>query len=151
MKVVLMKDVERVGRKGEVKKVADGYARNYLIPLNLAVEATPARLKEVEKNLKLQKKRDAKEESNAQEMADDLKGKEIKLQLPAGKEGKLFGSVTANDIVASLEKEGYKLDKRKVEIEEPIKNTGEYTVTIKLKPRILTEVKVIVESDKKEE
>ncbi|MFY9115249.1 MAG: 50S ribosomal protein L9 [Dethiobacteria bacterium] len=147
MKVILIKDVDRVGRKGDIKNVADGYARNFLLPRKLALEATPARLKEAEKWQEQRRKKDAKEEQIAQEMADNLKGKELIFRRPAGKEGKLFGSVTAGDIASLLQEKGLKIDKRNIEIEEPLKKIGTYEVTLKLRAGIFTAIKILIEQE----
>ncbi len=151
MKVILLKDVERVGSKGEIKNVADGYARNYLFPRDLAVAATPSRIKEVEKQVAIQKKKEEKEVFAAQQLSEKLNGKEIKFILPASKEGKLFGSVTSSDIMSRLNEEGYNLDKRKLEMDEPIKRIGEYIKQLKLASNVYTEIKVTVENANKEE
>lgn len=148
MKVILQKNIEALGVKGEVKNVADGYARNYLFPRNLAIKATPARLQEAEKVLEKQKKKEAEEEAKAQQIAEQLRGKKIQFNLPTSKEGKLFGSVTAQDIAAKLEEEGYELVKRKVDIKDPIKKVGEYPINLKLRPNVSAEIQVIVDSDK---
>ncbi len=150
MKVILLQDVENLGNKGEVKNVADGYARNYLLPRKLAEEATPAKLKEAEKQIAIQKKKEAQEEEKAQQVAEKLAGKTVKFTLPTSKEGKLFGSVTASDIATKLEEAGFQLDKRKVEIEEPIKRIGEYPVTLKLRANVQANVQVVVESENME-
>lgn len=147
MKVVLTKDVDRVGRKGDIKIVADGYARNFLLPRNLALEATPARLKEAEKWQDQRRNKDAKEEETARETADSLKGKELVFTRPTGKEGKLFGSVTASDIAALLQEEGLKIDKRNIDIEEPLKKIGTYEVVLKLRAGIFTAIKVLIEPE----
>ncbi len=147
MKVILLQDLERLGRRGEIKTVADGYARNYLFPRKLAVEATDAKIKEAEKQIAIQRKKEEKEEEQARQAAEELNGIELKFYRSASSEGKLFGSVTAGDIASALEEKGYSLDKRKVEIDNPIKQLGECTVNLKLRPQIYTEVKVVVESE----
>lgn len=147
MKVVFIENVDRIANRGEVKNVANGYARNFLFPQNLAVEATPSKMKELEKKIKKWEKKDAQEAERAQAVAQELQGKVIKFLLPAGKEGKLFGSVTAADIASRLEEEGYEIDKRKVETGSPIKNIGEHNITVKLRPQVTTELTVLVENE----
>ncbi len=147
MKVILLQDLERLGSRGEIKTVADGYARNYLFPQKLAVEATDAKIKEAEKQIAIQRKKEEQEEKQVQQTAEELKGMELKFYRSASSEGKLFGSVTSADIASALEEKGYVLDKRKVEIEEPIKQLGEHDVILKLRPQIHTEIKVVVISE----
>ncbi|NLI70498.1 MAG: 50S ribosomal protein L9 [Firmicutes bacterium] len=147
MKVILIEDVDRLGRKGDVKNVADGYARNFLLPRKLAHEATPARLKEAEKWQEQRRQKDAREEKIAREMAESLDNKEIIFKRPAGKEGKLFGSVTASDIASLLEEEGFKTDKRNIEIEEPLKRIGTHDVTLKLRAGVFSTIRVTIEQE----
>ncbi len=148
MKVVFIENVERIANRGEVKNVANGYARNFLFPQNLAVEATPSKMKELEKKIKNWEKKDALEAEKAQAAAQELQGKVIKFRLPAGKEGKLFGSVTTADIASRLEEEGYELDKRKIDTGAPIKNIGEHNITLKLRAQVTAELTILVENEK---
>jgi len=147
MKVILTDDVSNLGKKGELKNVADGYARNYLIPRGLAVEATSPRIKEMEKQLQLQRKKEEKEEVAARELAQQLNNQVLTFYLQAGDEGKLFGSITASDIANAIAEKGIDMDKRKVELTNPIKELGEYDVTIKIRSGINTQVKVKIERE----
>ncbi len=144
MKVILTEEVPNLGNKGEVKNVADGYARNYLIPRNLAVEATPARMKEIEKQQKIQEKKEQKEIAAAQEQARELEGKTFIFKVQASEEGRLFGSVTSADIAEAMKEEGVDLDKRKIELEDPIKELGEFQIPIKFKGGIETHIQIQV-------
>lgn len=147
MKVILKQDVPKLGQRGEIKDVASGYARNHLIPRGLAEEATSSRIREwkhykdkVEKNLKQQ-------EEQAVEMTRKLAQCDLVFNLPAGEGGRLFGSVTSADIAAKLEEAGYPVDKKKIEMTEPIKSLGTHIVVIRLQPGIKAEVPVKVEKE----
>ncbi len=148
MKVILKENISNLGTKGEVKNVSDGYARNYLIPKGMAEEATPARLKEWEKQKKIIEKKEQKEEEKAREIAEKLEGQKINFKLKAGEEGRLFGSATSADISEALKEKGYEIDKRKIELEDPIKNTGNHEIEIKLMPGITTRIQVEIEGTK---
>jgi len=148
MKVILIKDVKKMGAIGEIKDVSDGYARNYLIPKGLALEATQTRLKETkEKDLKQQKKK-SKEEAAARKLQERLEGKSIKIIARTGGSDKLFGAVTAKEIVETMEKElGVKIDKKKIEIKEPIKHLGRYEARVKIYPSIQAQIGIIVTAE----
>lgn len=148
MKVILKERMKGLGSAGDVVQVADGYARNYLIPRGLAVEATPANLKELERRKQQEAKKQAQEEAEAKEAAARLAGRTITIQAKAGEGGKLFGSITGQDIATALEKEvGVKVDKRKIEVKEPLKALGDYRVPIKLYKNVTAEVIVRVEAE----
>jgi large subunit ribosomal protein L9 len=133
MKVVLSKDVKDLGSAGQVKEVSDGYARNYLFPRKLAVPATPAALKQVEDREKSQARRQASEERLAQQIAERLKDKPLRMFPKVGEQGRLYGSITAADVAEALEKElGQPVDKRKIELQDPIRTLGEYKVPYRL-------------------
>lgn len=142
MKVILIEDVNNLGVKGDVKNVADGYARNFLFPRGLAVEATPSRIRERDKESLLSENREKREESAARQLADSLQGKQVEFKLSASPEGKLFGSITPSDIARALQEEGFAVDRRKIELSEPIKRLGEHKVNIKIRPGIATEIMV---------
>jgi large subunit ribosomal protein L9 len=145
MKVLLIKDVDNLGYAGDVKKVADGYGRNYLLPQNMAVLATPGALKQAETIRKAAEKRRAQEKSDAQAIANQLVGVKLLFERRAGETGKLYGSVTSGDIAAGiLAKTGIELDKRRVALPEPIRNLGEQDVIIKLMIEVSTAIKVEV-------
>lgn len=145
MKVLLIEDVDNLGYAGDVKKVADGYGRNYLLPQNLAVLATPGALKQAETIRKAAEKRRAQETEDAKAIANQLAGLELLFERRAGETGKLYGSVTSTDIAEAIEaKSGIAIDKRKVALPEPIRNLGEQMVTIKLMIDVAAQIKVHV-------
>ena len=145
MKVLLIQDVDNLGYAGDVKKVANGYGRNYLIPQQMAVIATPGALKQAETIRKTAEKQRAQQTADAQAVANQLAGLELPFERRAGETGKLYGSVTSTDIVeAILEKTQIEVDRRKVALPEPIRTLGEQEVTIKLMIDVSTTVKVVV-------
>ena len=147
MKVILTQDVKNLGKEGDVKDVSDGYARNYLIPRGLVMEATKANLKEKEDQAsRLQKQKD-REKTQAQALYDRLNGKSITITARSGGGDKLFGAVTSKEIADALNQQfKVKLDKKKVDLGEPIKHLGEYPVKIKIYPQIQAEITVRVEA-----
>ncbi len=147
MKVIFIEDVPNTGQKGEIKEVTSGYARNYLIPKGLALEATPGRLKDLEMKEKTRARKSAKESGEAKKVADKIEGKTVTIKAKTGEGGKLFGSVTSADIVALLAGSGVQLDKKKIALEEPIKTLGEHNVLIKLHPEITASITVLVEPE----
>jgi large subunit ribosomal protein L9 len=144
MKLVLLEDVDKLGKRGSVVSVKDGYGRNFLIPRKLAMPATEGNLKQIELEAKKYKVKEAKEETDAQSMKGDLEKLSLTIPMKAGEADVLFGSVTPADIASALEKEGYTIDKRKIDIGEPIKRLGVYHVPIKLFRTVTAEVKVWV-------
>ncbi len=148
MKVILIKDVKKLGTTGEIKEVSDGYARNYLIPQGMAVEATQTRLKETqEKDLK-QQKRKGKEEAAARALQEKLNGKSIKLLARTGGSDKLFGAITVKEIAEALQKQyGTSIDKKKIELKEPIKHLGTYEAKLKIYPSIQAQIQIIVAAE----
>ena len=144
MKLVLLEDVDKLGKRGSVVSVKDGYGRNFLIPRKLAMPATDGNLKQIELEAKKYKVKEAKEETDAQSMKGDLEKLSLTIPMKAGEADVLFGSVTSADIASALEKEGYTIDKRKIDIGEPIKRLGVYHVPIKLFRTVTAEVKVWV-------
>jgi large subunit ribosomal protein L9 len=144
MKLVLLEDVDKLGKRGSVVSVKDGYGRNFLIPRKLAMPATEGNLKQIELEAKKYKVKEAKEETDAQTMKGDLEKLSLTIPMKAGEADVLFGSVTPADIASALEKEGYTIDKRKIDIGEPIKRLGVYHVPIKLFRTVTAEVKVWV-------
>lgn len=147
MKVILVQDVKNLGKEGDVKDVADGYGRNYLIPRGLVVEATQGNLKENEERaIRLQKRKD-REKAQAQKLHDRLNGKSITIKARVGEGDRLFGAVTAREIGEAASREfKVKLDKKKIDLGEPIKHLGEYPVKLKIYPTIQAEIKVRVEA-----
>jgi large subunit ribosomal protein L9 len=145
MKVLLIKDVDNLGYAGDVKEVANGYGRNYLLPQNLAVLATPGALKQAETIRKAAEKRRAREKEDAEAIVNQLVDLQLMFERRAGETGKLYGSVTSGDIAEAIgEKTGIEIDKRKVALPEPIRNLGEYEVIIKLMIEVTTSIKVEV-------
>lgn len=147
MEVILRDDIEKLGNRGDVVKVAPGYARNFLIPKKLAVMATDSNKKIVEQERQAHLKRDAKLESEAQDLGRMLQGVSITITQRAGEEGQLFGSVTSNDIANSLERQGYNIERRKIQLEAPIKHTGEFKVPVRLHKNVTVELPVTVAAE----
>ena len=144
MKVILIQDVKALGRKGDVKEVADGYARNYLFKNKLAQPADKANMNSLNHELKLQMQREAAAKAKAESVAQALKDKTDVLKVKCGEAGRLFGSVTNGDVAAALEAMGYKIDKKKIELPESIKTLGEHSAVIKLHSNISVTVKLEV-------
>jgi large subunit ribosomal protein L9 len=146
MQVLLLKDVEPLGEAGEVKKVADGYARNYLIPRGLATAATAGAVKQAELMQQAEERREAQAISEAKALAAILDGQTVSFQARAGEGDRLYGSITSGNIAEALEENtGQEVDKRKIELSEPIKDLGEHTVTIRLAAEAVASVTVVVE------
>ena len=145
MKVVFLEDVSNVAQAGDIKEVADGYARNFLIPKNLAVLANRAATEALEKQKKAKERSEAQMQAEMVELASQLEGKEVTLKARAGSEDKLFGSITSADIASELQNvTGSVIDKKKIELEEPIRHLGSYEVTIKLAKDVTANINVIV-------
>ena len=132
MKVILLQDVKGKGKKGQMIEVSDGYARNFMLPKKMAIEATPDAINTKNMNDKATAERIAKEKAAALELSTKLRGMTLMVTAKGGGQGRLFGAVTNAEIAAALEKQGIKLDKRKIVLNENIKNVGTYTVTCKL-------------------
>jgi large subunit ribosomal protein L9 len=144
MEVILREDIEKVGHRGEVVKVAAGYARNFLLPKKLAVLATDSNKKIVEQERDAYLRREAKAKNEAEDLGRMLAGVTITITQRAGEEGHLFGSVTAKDIADALERQNYTIDRRKIQLDDPIKNTGEYKVPVRLHREVTTDLSVNV-------
>ena len=144
MEVILREDVERLGNRGQVVKVADGYARNFLLPKRLAVAATDANRKIVEQERQAHLRREAKQKSEAEDLAKLIAGVSVTIAQKAGENDQLFGSVTAKDVADALAKQNYTIDRRKVHLEEPIKQLGEFKVPVRLHKDVTAEVTVQV-------
>ncbi len=144
MQVILLEDVEKIGKKGIVVKVAEGYARNFLIPKKKAVEATEANKNRLEEELKQAEAKYKKEKENLTSIAARINNTTVTIAHLAGEGDKLFGSVTSMEIVDALSKEGIRIDKKKIYLENPIKELGVFTVPIKLHTEITAELKVRV-------
>jgi large subunit ribosomal protein L9 len=132
MKVILKEDIKHVGKMGQIVDVADGYARNYLIPKGLVAEASTKNIKFLEHEKRIIQEKAKKIKDSAQDFASKISSLTISIKAKAGEEGKLFGSITTMDISEALQKEGIDIDKKKISLEEPIKRLGSYTVNIKL-------------------
>jgi large subunit ribosomal protein L9 len=144
MQVILLADVERLGKKGESVKVAKGYARNYLIPKQLALVDTPANRRTHANMQKVEKVRLTRQKREAEIVAAQLERVSLTAVVQAGEDDKLFGSVTSKDVADLLQKEGYEVDKRKIMLEEPIRRLGVYTVGVKVHPEVEAGVKIWV-------
>lgn len=144
MEVILREDIEKLGSRGQMVNVAPGFARNFLLPKRLAVAATDANKKIVEQERQAALRREAKEASEAAELAKLLAPVEITIAQKAGENDQLFGSVTSADIVARLEEQKFHIDKKKIVLHDPIKQLGEHTVTIRLHREVSVDIKVNV-------
>ena len=144
MEVILREEIDNLGRRGDVVKVAAGYARNYLLPKRLAVAANESNKKIVEQERQAYLRRESKEIGDANDLAKMMGSVEVTIAQKAGENDQLFGSVTAQDIVAALEKAGYTIDRKKVNLAEPIKALGDYKVTVRLHREVSVELPVHV-------
>lgn len=143
MKVILLEDVKSIGKKGSLINVSEGYAKNYLFPKKLALEATKSNINELELKKKADDKKRQEELQQAQALGKKLEEKPVKVSVKTGENGKLFGSVTNKEISAALEEQtGLKIDKKKIILEEPIRMVGTRHVTIKLHPQVSIELTV---------
>jgi large subunit ribosomal protein L9 len=151
MKVLLIKDVAGVGKAGEIKKVADGYARNYLIPKGLAVLARPGVARQAEERRQAEARKASQQAADAQALAQQMAQLTVTFKVKAGEQDKLYGSITSGNIVEELEKQlGQELDRRNVLLDQPIKQLGSHQVAVKLASDITTEVTVVIEREDEE-
>ena len=148
MEVILKEDVLKLGHAGDVVKVADGYGRNYLLPQRLAIEATKANKDVIEQMKGAALRRSAGEKAGAEEFKTTLEAIEVTFTRKTGENDHLFGSVTTSDIAAALEAQGHTVDRRKIELNDPIKAVGEFSVPIRLHREVTAQIKVTVKSDK---
>lgn len=145
MKVILLQDIKGTGKKDQILEISDGYARNYLLPRKLAREATAEALNSIERAKSADKHREDVRRAEAEQQARDLKGKVIQLTVRGGENGKIYGSVTNDQIASALKEQlGVDVDKRKIEVEEPIKNAGQAFINLKLMAGISTRLIVNV-------
>ncbi|PIV66307.1 MAG: 50S ribosomal protein L9 [Nitrospirae bacterium CG01_land_8_20_14_3_00_44_22] len=144
MKVILKEDVKNLGKMGDMVNVAEGHARNFLIPQKLAVEAITKNIKALELQKKVIQKKANKEKNSAQALSEKIAALNLTIKAKAGEEEKLFGSITSMDIAAELKNEGIDIDKKKISIDEPIKRLGAYTVGVKVHPDITTQLNITV-------
>lgn len=147
MEVILKEDVPKLGSRGEVVKVAEGYGRNFLLPRKLAVEATAANKAVIEQMKAAAVRRSAKEKHEAEALAKQFDGLSVAFQRRSGENDQLFGSVTSSDIGEALEKKGFHIDRRKIQLHEPLKSLGEFDVPVKLHKDVGAHVKVIIEKE----
>ena len=147
MEVILKEDVPKLGNRGEVVKVAEGYGRNFLLPKKLAIEATVANKTVIEQMKAAAVRRSAKEKTEAEALAKQFDGLEVKFLRKSGEADQLFGSVTAGDIAEALEKKSFHIDRRKIQLHEPLKIVGEFTIPIKLHRDVTTHLKVVVDKE----
>lgn len=147
MKVILTADVRGIGKRGELVEAKDGYARNFLFPRGLAMEATEANLRELKHQNKAKDKREEEALEAARELKRALEAKTLIMKVKAGDAGRIFGSVTAMDIAAELEKQGYRVDKRAIHLDSPLKTLGEHQVKVKLHSQVQADVKLVLQGE----
>lgn len=147
MEVILKEDVAKLGSRGDVVKVAEGYGRNYLLPHKLAIEANIGNKKVIEQMRAAALRRSAKEKAQAEELSKQFDGVSVSFARRAGEQDQLFGSVTSGDLADALEKKGFNLDRRKIQLHEPLKSIGEFDVPIRLHRDVTSRVKVVVEKE----
>jgi len=146
MKVLLLRDHDKLGKAGDIKNVADGYARNFLLPRRLAVLATAGALKQAETIRRAEERRRAKLFAEAQAVANQLTGTTLIFRALASETGKLYGSITAGDIAEAVQREkGIELDKRRIELREPLRSLGTHTVSVRLAAELVPSLTVIIE------
>jgi large subunit ribosomal protein L9 len=144
MEVILKEDVPKLGNRGDVIKVAEGYGRNFLLPHKLAIEANAANKAVIEQMKAAAVRRSAKEKSEAEALSKQFEGLEVSFTRKSGENDQLFGSVTSGDIADALAKKSFHIDKRKIQLHEPLKTVGEFTVPIKLHKDVTTHLKVVI-------
>src|SRR5919206_3244574 len=140
MEIILREDIEKLGNRGDVVKVAPGYARNFLIPKRLAVQATESNRKIIEQERQAHLRKEAKQKTEAEDLGKMLSGVSVTIAQKAGENDQLFGSVTAKDVADALEKKNFTIDRRKVHLDEPIKQLGEHKVAVRLHRDVSAEI-----------
>lgn len=143
-KVLLREDVDDLGARGEIVRVRAGYARNYLLPRNLAVEATAGNVKGIESERAALLKKEAKERATAEGQAQQIGSLQLEFKRKAGEQGALYGSVTSMDVAEALHQRGYEIDRHRIHMREPLKRVGEYTVPVRLHREVTIDLKVRV-------
>jgi len=144
MEIILLEDTPSLGKVGDLVKVSDGYGRNYLIPNKLAIKATPKNRKKLEHEKRFAQEKTGKVKRDAEKLANRIEEFSCTITKPVGESGKLFGSVTSKEIEQQLNENGFQIDRKKIELEEPIKNLGVYTVPIRLHPEVSANLKLWV-------
>jgi large subunit ribosomal protein L9 len=147
MEVILKEDVSNLGHRGDLVKVADGYGRNYLLPKKLALQATAANKAVIEQMKASAVRRSAREKSEAEALVGQLNSVALKFERKVGENDHLFGSVTSADIAAQLEQKGFNIDRRKVQLDEPLKQVGEFHIPVKLHREVTAHVAVTVKAE----
>src|SRR5271157_5737879 len=147
MEVILKEDVNKLGHRGDVVKVAEGYGRNYLIPHKLAIEATAANRAVIEQMKAAAVRRSAKEKGSAEALGQELSGVSVSFTRKSGEHDQLFGSVTSADIAHELEQKSFNIDRRKIQLDEPLKHVGEFKVPIRLHKDVTVQVNVIINKE----
>lgn len=151
MEIILREDIPKLGNKGEIVRVKDGYARNYLLPRRLAILSTPGTRKQVDDMRASAERKAARDKGAAEELAAQLNALELVFTKRSGDQGQLFGSVTSSDVAEIVAEKGFTIDRRRLELSEPIKKTGEFIVPIRLHRDVIAELRVQVVSDRAEE
>ena len=151
MEVILKEDVPKLGHRGEVVKVAEGYGRNFLLPRKLAIEATQANKAVIGQMKASAVRRTATEKADAEALSKQLEGVTLTFHRKVGEKDHLFGSVTSNDVAEALEKKGFNIDRRKIQLHDPLKNLGEFDVPVRLHRDVTSRIKVVVEKEAAEE
>jgi len=145
MEVILKEDVNKLGSRGDVVKVADGYGRNFLLPRKLAIEATSGNKAVIEQMKAAAVRRSAREKSDAEALSKQFDGLSVIFTRRSGEHDQLFGSVTSSDIGGELDKKGFNVDRRKIQLHEPLKTLGEFMIPVKLHKDVTTHLKVVIE------
>src|SRR5947207_534357 len=144
MEVILKEDVMKLGSRGDVVKVAEGYGRNFLLPRKLAIEATAGNKTVIEQMRASALRRSAKEKAQAEELSKQFDGLSISFERRSGEHDQLFGSVTSGDLAEALQKKGFNIDRRKIQLHEPLKTVGEFTVPVRLHKEVTAHLKVVI-------
>jgi len=147
MEVILKEDVAKLGNRGDVVKVAEGYGRNYLLPKKLAIEATQANKAVIEQMKQAAVRKSAKDKADADVLAKQFEGVSVSFDRKVGEKDHLFGSVTSSDIASELAKQGFNVDRRKIHLDDPLKTLGEFHVPVKLHRDVTAHVKVVINKE----
>jgi large subunit ribosomal protein L9 len=147
MEVILKEDVPKLGTRGDVVKVAEGYGRNFLLPKKLAIEASKGNKAVIDQMKSAAVRRSAKEKAGAEELSKQFEGLSVSFQRRSGEHDQLFGSVTSGDIADAIEKKGFNVDRRKIQLHEPLKTLGEFMIPVKLHKDVTAHLKVVIEKE----